>query len=86
MSKKHKTKQFRPGKSKKSKSADKLMRETSTQDIITSMNYMLSILNGRGVKIFNWDDKDKELGLIKIFKCKPYYMEGNIETEEVENK
>lgn len=86
MSKKHKTKKFKPGKSKKSKSADKQLRETSTQDIITSMNYMLSILNGRGVKILNWDNRGKELGMLKVFKCQPYYMEGNIEPEEVSNE
>lgn len=86
MSKKHKTKKFKPGKSKKSKSADKQLKETSTQDIITSMNYMLSILNGRGVKILNWDNKGKELGMLKVFKCQPYYMEGNIEPEEVQSE
>lgn len=84
MNKKHK--KFKPGKSKKSKSADKQLRETSTQDIITSMNYMLSILNDRGVKILNWDDKSKELGLIKMFKCKPYYAEGIVEPEEVQSE
>lgn len=60
MSKKHKSKKFKPGKSRKSKSAEQQLKETSTQDLIISMNYTLSILQARGVRILNWDDKGKE--------------------------
>lgn len=83
MGKKFSKKKHKNNPSKKSKAADKQLQETSTQEMINAMNYMLSVLHGRGVKILNWDNKDKELGLIKMFKCKPYYMEGNIEPEEV---
>lgn len=86
MSKKHKSKKFKPGKSRKSKSAEQQLKETSTQDLIISMNYTLSILQARGVRILNWDDKGKELGLIKMFKCKPYYAEGIVELEEVQTE
>ena len=72
----------RPKKRKPTKKARKARNEmqlTSTADIIQAMDYLLSVLKQRGVKIKNWDEHEQEIGMFRIFKSQPYYM---VATEE----
>ena len=69
---KQKPKKKKP--TKNARKADENMKGTPTNEIIQAMDYMLSILKARGVTIKNWDNPEQELGMLRVYKCQPFYM------------
>lgn len=76
------------GISRKAKDADKQMHETSTGELVNTIDYLISILKGRGVYIVDFDDRNeptkRTIGMVRLFKGKPYYMATT--KEEVEKE
>lgn len=78
---KQKPKKKRP--TKNARKANKDMQQTPTTEIIQAMDYMLSVLKARGVAIKNWDNPEQELGLLRVYKCQPYFMAAT--KEQIDN-
>ena len=55
--------------------SEQIMQALPSPAILASIEMQIKVLESRGVKISNWDDKDKSLKQVRMLGGKVYFFE-----------